>query len=307
MPDQSDDVAHAVSGPVPAPDNRPAGGAIAAAGTGTGRFSRQPAPGRSRNRRAARAGSAPEPGGPARKRARMSWKATEEEQAMPLPGDDLVPSPVVQTTHAVTINAAPQQVWPWLVQTGQGRAGFSLRLPVLGPVGGLVLPPPVPAAAREACSRLSRRRRRPDRSRLAESARGRRHRRRPAGDGLLRRAASRTRQVMGPVHRHAPAVPAAGPPARRPPAGRIRRAQRQLPAGRAALAPGWPGSPGDSGTATLPATRYQRRAPGLPPVVPSGRRGGSRSAGRGVHRYRRVQHAGTSARSSTGSARCGAV
>lgn len=43
---------------------------------------------------------------------------------MPLPGDDLVPSPVVQTTHAVTINAAPQQVWPWLVQTGQGRAGF---------------------------------------------------------------------------------------------------------------------------------------------------------------------------------------
>ena len=43
---------------------------------------------------------------------------------MPLPGDDLVPSPVVQTTHAVTINAAPRQVWPWLVQTGQGRAGF---------------------------------------------------------------------------------------------------------------------------------------------------------------------------------------
>ena len=37
MPDQSDAVAHAVSGPAPAPDNRPAGGAIAAAGTGTGR------------------------------------------------------------------------------------------------------------------------------------------------------------------------------------------------------------------------------------------------------------------------------
>src|SRR5271166_6063466 len=37
MPNQSDDVAHAVSGPAPAPDNRPAGGAIAAAGTGTGR------------------------------------------------------------------------------------------------------------------------------------------------------------------------------------------------------------------------------------------------------------------------------
>jgi hypothetical protein len=43
---------------------------------------------------------------------------------MPLPGDDLAPSPVVATTHAVMINAPPQQVWPWLVQTGQGRAGF---------------------------------------------------------------------------------------------------------------------------------------------------------------------------------------
>ncbi len=43
---------------------------------------------------------------------------------MPLPGDDLVRSPLVQTTHAVTINAPPQLVWPWLAQTGQGRAGF---------------------------------------------------------------------------------------------------------------------------------------------------------------------------------------
>jgi hypothetical protein len=31
---------------------------------------------------------------------------------MPLPGDELVPSPMVVTNHAVTINAAPQQVWP---------------------------------------------------------------------------------------------------------------------------------------------------------------------------------------------------
>jgi len=43
---------------------------------------------------------------------------------MALPGDDLVPAPMVQTTHAATINAPPQRVWPWLVQTGQGRAGF---------------------------------------------------------------------------------------------------------------------------------------------------------------------------------------
>ena len=55
---------------------------------------------------------------------RVPWKATDEERTMPLPGDDLVPSPLVQTTHAVTIHAAPEQVWPWLMQIGQGRAGF---------------------------------------------------------------------------------------------------------------------------------------------------------------------------------------
>ena len=43
---------------------------------------------------------------------------------MRVPGDDLVPDPVAQTTQAVTIAASPGQVWPWLVQTGQGRAGF---------------------------------------------------------------------------------------------------------------------------------------------------------------------------------------
>ena len=94
---------------------RPMTGPQAAASLASfsGRFSRQPAPGHSRNGRAARAASAPEPGGPARKLARISWKATEEEQAMPLPGDDLVPSPVVQTTHAVTINGCGLRcAWP---------------------------------------------------------------------------------------------------------------------------------------------------------------------------------------------------
>ena len=43
---------------------------------------------------------------------------------MPLPGDDLVLSPLLEATHAVTIDAPAQQVWPWLVQLGQGRAGF---------------------------------------------------------------------------------------------------------------------------------------------------------------------------------------
>jgi hypothetical protein len=59
-----------------------------------------------------------------RRRRTGAWSATERERTMPLPGDDLVPSPLVQTTHAVTINTPPAQVWPWLVQLGHGRAGF---------------------------------------------------------------------------------------------------------------------------------------------------------------------------------------
>jgi len=64
------------------------------------------------------------PGDHARHPRRPTWGATPEERAMPLPGDGLVPAPVAAATHAVTISAPPERVWPWLVQTGQGRAGF---------------------------------------------------------------------------------------------------------------------------------------------------------------------------------------
>jgi hypothetical protein len=56
--------------------------------------------------------------------ARISWRPTEDERKMPLPGDDLIPTPLLAITHAVSIDARPQRVWPWLVQIGQGRAGF---------------------------------------------------------------------------------------------------------------------------------------------------------------------------------------
>ena len=90
----------------------------------SGRLSQQSSPRRPYRDRETTRGRVQEPGGPAHHPARVSWHATEAERAMPLPGDDLVPAPVVQTTHAVTIGAPPDQVWPWLVQTGQGRAGF---------------------------------------------------------------------------------------------------------------------------------------------------------------------------------------
>jgi hypothetical protein len=41
-----------------------------------------------------------------------------------MPGDDPVPEPSFNATRAITIAAPPEQVWPWIVQLGTGRAGF---------------------------------------------------------------------------------------------------------------------------------------------------------------------------------------
>jgi hypothetical protein len=52
------------------------------------------------------------------------WGATKDEVAVIMPGDDLVPGCQYRTTRAVTIAARPEDIWPWLVQVGYGRAGF---------------------------------------------------------------------------------------------------------------------------------------------------------------------------------------
>jgi hypothetical protein len=54
----------------------------------------------------------------------LHWGATREELRKPLPGDELVPDAAVQSTRAVTVEAPPEAVWPWLAQLGQDRAGF---------------------------------------------------------------------------------------------------------------------------------------------------------------------------------------
>ena len=52
------------------------------------------------------------------------WGATDEECRAAMPGDELVPDPVLTSTRAVTIGAPPDAVWPWLAQIGQGRGGL---------------------------------------------------------------------------------------------------------------------------------------------------------------------------------------
>ena len=52
------------------------------------------------------------------------WGATPAERWMVLPGDELIRDAAEMTTLAVTIEAPASDVWPWLVQVGQVRAGF---------------------------------------------------------------------------------------------------------------------------------------------------------------------------------------
>jgi hypothetical protein len=54
----------------------------------------------------------------------QTYGSTPEERRMTLPGDDIVPDPQVVTNHAITIDAPPESVWPWLVQMGWHRAGW---------------------------------------------------------------------------------------------------------------------------------------------------------------------------------------
>ena len=54
----------------------------------------------------------------------LRWGATKEEAARPLPGDEVVAKADYVATRAITIEAPPHQVWPWLVQIGSGRAGW---------------------------------------------------------------------------------------------------------------------------------------------------------------------------------------
>ncbi len=58
------------------------------------------------------------------RRYAMTWGATPEEIAMALPGDDLVKEADRTSTRSVSIDAPPEQVWPWLLQLGHQRGGF---------------------------------------------------------------------------------------------------------------------------------------------------------------------------------------
>jgi len=53
-----------------------------------------------------------------------TWGVVPDEATRPLPGDDLVPDAQASDTRGITIEAAPERVWPWLVQMGYERGGW---------------------------------------------------------------------------------------------------------------------------------------------------------------------------------------
>ena len=61
---------------------------------------------------------------PLLRRWHLRWGATDGEVAAAMPGDERQPGAQFQATRAITIDASPANVWPWLVQVGCGRAGW---------------------------------------------------------------------------------------------------------------------------------------------------------------------------------------
>jgi hypothetical protein len=76
-----------------------------------------------------------------------TYGSTAAERAATLPGDAIVGDPNVVTDHAITIDAPPSGVWPWLVQMGWGRGGWytarwvdRLLFPDNGPSAERIIP-----------------------------------------------------------------------------------------------------------------------------------------------------------------------
>jgi hypothetical protein len=76
-----------------------------------------------------------------------TYGSTAQERLAHVPGDDIIAEATVQTDHAVTIDAPPSAVWPWVAQMGWGRAGWytarwvdRLLFPANGPSADRVIP-----------------------------------------------------------------------------------------------------------------------------------------------------------------------
>jgi hypothetical protein len=49
---------------------------------------------------------------------------SDEEAFGSLPGDGIIPHPMVEWTRGITVRSDPDRIWPWLAQMGYGRGGW---------------------------------------------------------------------------------------------------------------------------------------------------------------------------------------
>ena len=54
-----------------------------------------------------------------------TWGTEGDEASLPSVGDEHVPEPMVQATRTVTIDAPPEEIWPWLTSTHLTSGSFS--------------------------------------------------------------------------------------------------------------------------------------------------------------------------------------
>jgi hypothetical protein len=53
----------------------------------------------------------------------LTWGAGAVEVCRAMPGDELLPAAPLVSTRAVTVDAWPSAVWPWLIRLGPGQGG----------------------------------------------------------------------------------------------------------------------------------------------------------------------------------------
>ncbi len=53
----------------------------------------------------------------------LTWGATPDEVDRSMPGDEFLERPDLLSTRAITVEAPPRSIWPWLVQMGSGKGG----------------------------------------------------------------------------------------------------------------------------------------------------------------------------------------
>jgi hypothetical protein len=56
--------------------------------------------------------------------AAVTWGSTPQEVSAALPGDEIAPEAYVSWDNSITIHAPIEQVWPWVIQMGDKRAGY---------------------------------------------------------------------------------------------------------------------------------------------------------------------------------------